>query len=106
MCRIQMILYCLSTCFGCDFGVVFTLVGTGVSQFFSMRYPSMAITSFVAQLISYPVGYFFAKALPIMKASAIIHAQKVYLKMETLVGYQILLALSMQMFGLGLAGLA
>lgn len=83
MCRIQMILYCLFTCFGCDFGVVFTLVsvamliwrsitdnmqvGTGVSQFFSMRYPSMAIISFVAQLISYPVGYFFAKALPIMK---------------------------------------
>lgn len=40
------------------------------------------------------------------QAGAIIHAQKVYLKMEALVGYQILLALSMQMFGLGLAGLA
>ena len=40
------------------------------------------------------------------QASAIIQAQKVYLKMETPVGYQILLALSMQMFGLGLAGMA
>ncbi|THC89090.1 hypothetical protein EYZ11_011457 [Aspergillus tanneri] len=123
-------------------GVVFTLVGTGVNQFFSMRYPSVTITSLVAQLISYPVGCFFAKAFPIMSirvfgiyisinpdhhfnvkehavitimsnlsfnqswASAIIQAQKVYLKMETPVGYQILLSLSMQMFGLGLAGLA
>ncbi|KAL1878489.1 hypothetical protein Plec18167_004563 [Paecilomyces lecythidis] len=41
-----------------------------------------------------------------MYASAIIQAQKVYLNMSTPVGYQILLALSMQMFGLGLAGLA
>lgn len=31
-----------------------------------MRYPSVTITSLVAQLISYPVGCFFAKALPIM----------------------------------------
>ncbi|GLA35576.1 hypothetical protein AnigIFM63309_011421 [Aspergillus niger] len=124
-------------------GVVFTLLGTGVNQFFSMRYPSVTITSLVAQLLSYPVGCFFAKALPIMKvrlfgrwdldinpdhhfnikehavitimsnlsfnqswASAIIQAQKVYLKMSTPVGYQILLSLSMQLFGLGLAGLS
>ncbi|KAB8070934.1 OPT oligopeptide transporter protein-domain-containing protein [Aspergillus leporis] len=123
-------------------GIVFTLIGTGVNQFFSMRYPSVTITSLVAQLISYPVGCFFAKALPIMTvrvfgreisinpdhhfnvkehavitimsnlsfnqswASAIIQAQKVYLDMPTPVGYQILLALSMQMFGLGLAGLS
>lgn len=42
-------------------------IGTGVNQFFSMRYPSVTITSLVAQLVSYPVGCFFAKALPIMK---------------------------------------
>ena len=42
-------------------------LGTGVNQFFSMRYPSVTITSLVAQLLSYPVGCFFAKALPIMK---------------------------------------
>ncbi|RAL13267.1 small oligopeptide transporter, OPT family [Aspergillus homomorphus CBS 101889] len=122
-------------------GVVFTLIGTGVNQFFSMRYPSVTITSLVAQLITYPVGCAFAKALPIMKykigrweldinpdhhfnikehavittmsnlslnqswASAIIQAQKVYLNMSTPVGYQILLSLTMQLFGLGLAGL-
>lgn len=77
-----MILYCLSTRLGCGFGVVFTLVSAamliwrnvtenmqveaGVRQFFFMRYLSVAIASFVVQLISYPVGY-FAKALPIMK---------------------------------------
>lgn len=44
--------------------------------------------------------------LILSQASAIIQAQKVYLKMETPVGYQILLALSMQMFGLGLAGMS
>lgn len=31
-----------------------------------MRYPSVTITSLVAQLISYPVGCFLAKALPVM----------------------------------------
>ncbi|KAJ5806846.1 OPT oligopeptide transporter [Penicillium riverlandense] len=124
-------------------GVVFTLVGTGINQFFSMRYPSVTITSLVAQLVSYPIGCFVAKALPIKTvrilgrwdfvinpdhyfnikehavitimsnlsfgqswASAIIQAQKVFLGMSTPVGYQILLSLSMQMFGLGLAGLA
>ncbi|KAL1981769.1 hypothetical protein VTN96DRAFT_2152 [Rasamsonia emersonii] len=123
-------------------GVVFTLVGTGINQFFSMRYPSVTITSLVAQLVSYPAGCLLARILPVKTyrlfgrdlvlnpdrsfnvkehavitimsnlsfgqswASAIIQAQKVYLHMSTPVGYQILLALSMQMFGLGLAGLA
>ncbi|KAJ5587102.1 small oligopeptide transporter OPT family [Penicillium hispanicum] len=122
-------------------GVIFTLVGTGVNQFFSMRYPSVTITSLVAQLVSYPAGCFLAKTLPLKSvqilgwklvinpdhhfnikehavvtimsnlsfgqswASAIIQAQKVFLSMNAPVGYQILLSLSMQMFGLGLAGL-
>lgn len=37
---------------------------------------------------------------------AIIQGQKAFLKMPTPVGYQILLSLTMQLFGLGLAGLA
>lgn len=40
------------------------------------------------------------------QASAIIQAQRTFLGMKTPVGYQILLSISMQMFGLGLAGLA
>jgi hypothetical protein len=39
-------------------------------------------------------------------ATDIIQAQKVFYGLETSVGYQILLALSMQLFGLGLAGLS
>ncbi len=41
-----------------------------------------------------------------IQATDIIQAQKVFYRLETSVGYQILLALSMQLFGLGLAGLS
>lgn len=40
-------------------------VGSGVNQFFSMRYPSVTITSLVAQLLSFPLGCFLAHALPV-----------------------------------------
>jgi hypothetical protein len=40
-------------------------IGTGINQFFSMRYPSVTITSLVAQLVSYPIGCLLAKALPV-----------------------------------------
>lgn len=40
-------------------------VGTGVNQFFSMRYPSVTITSLVAQLISFPFGCLLAQVLPV-----------------------------------------
>ncbi|GME85551.1 unnamed protein product [Ambrosiozyma monospora] len=33
-------------------GIIFTIIGSGVNQFFSMRYPGVTITSLVAQLIS------------------------------------------------------
>jgi hypothetical protein len=41
-----------------------------------------------------------------VQATDIIQAQKVFYGLETSVGYQLLLALTMQLFGLGLAGLA
>lgn len=34
-----------------------------MNQLFSMRYPSVTITSFMAQLISYPVRCFFRKSI-------------------------------------------
>lgn len=40
-------------------------VGTGINQFFSMRYPSVTITSLVAQLVSYPAGCLLARILPV-----------------------------------------
>ncbi|RDW59914.1 putative isp4 protein-2 [Coleophoma cylindrospora] len=124
-------------------GIVFTMLGSGINQFFSMRYPSVTITSLVAQLLSFPLGCFLAHALPVKTfrvfgrweftinpdthfnikehavitimsnlsfgaswATDIIQAQKVFYGLDTPVGYQILLALSMQLFGLGLAGMA
>ena len=37
---------------------------SGLNQFFFFRFPSVNITSLVAQLLSYPVGRFFAAVLP------------------------------------------
>ncbi|KAF5620239.1 OPT family small oligopeptide transporter [Fusarium sp. NRRL 52700] len=125
-------------------GLLFTILGTGINQFFSMRYPSVTISSLVAQLVAYPAGRAFAHALPIMKitifgreialnpdhhfnikehalitimsnlsfgpswATDIIQAQvaPAFLGLKTPVGYQFLLALTMQLFGLGMAGMA
>ncbi|KAF4963075.1 hypothetical protein FSARC_8877 [Fusarium sarcochroum] len=125
-------------------GIMFTIVGTGINQFFSMRYPSVTISSLVAQLIAYPAGRALAHVLPIMRirifgreiilnpdhhfnikehavvtimsnlsfgpswATDIIQAQraKAFLNLDTPVGYQFLLGLTMQLFGLGMAGMA
>ncbi|KAL7756018.1 hypothetical protein ACKLNR_013011 [Fusarium oxysporum f. sp. zingiberi] len=125
-------------------GLLFTILGTGINQFFSMRYPSVTISSLVAQLVAYPAGRALAHALPIMRirvfgreialnpdhhfnikehalitimsnlsfgpswATDIIQAQvaPAFLGLKTPVGYQFLLALTMQLFGLGMAGMA
>ncbi|KAF7560314.1 hypothetical protein G7046_g3837 [Stylonectria norvegica] len=126
-------------------GVLFTIVGTAINQFFSMRYPGVTISSLVAQLLSYPVGCAVARLLPVKKirvfgrwtlvlnpdhhfnikehavitvmsnlsfgpswATDIIQAQKAsaFYGRYTPVGYQLLLALSMQLFGLGMAGMS
>ncbi|KAJ0331232.1 hypothetical protein COL5a_002768 [Colletotrichum fioriniae] len=126
-------------------GVLFTVIGSGINQFFSMRYPGVTISSLVAQLIAYPVGCAVARILPVKKvrvfgrwdlvinpdhyfnikehavitimsnlsfgpswATDIIQAQKAsaFYGLDTPVAYQFLLGLSMQLFGLGMAGLA
>jgi OPT family oligopeptide transporter len=46
-------------------GVVFTVLGSGINQFFSLRYPSVHIVSLVAELLAYPCGVFLAKILPV-----------------------------------------
>ncbi|GFF31296.1 glutathione transporter 1 [Aspergillus lentulus] len=46
-------------------GVVFTILGSGINQFFSLRYPSVHIVSLVAELLAYPCGVFLAKILPV-----------------------------------------
>lgn len=125
-------------------GIIFTMIGTGINQFFSMRYPGVTISSLVAQLLAFPVGCFVARVLPVCSvtlfgrrllinpdhtfnikehalvtimsnlsfgpswATDIIQAQKAkaFYGRNTPVGYQILLALTMQLFGLGMAGMA
>jgi len=46
-------------------GVIWTLIGAGVNQFFSLRYPAVHIVSIVAELLAYPMGVALAHILPI-----------------------------------------
>ncbi|KAI9744196.1 MAG: hypothetical protein M1818_002348 [Claussenomyces sp. TS43310] len=46
-------------------GIIFTMIGAGVNQFFSLRYPSVHIVGLVAELLAYPCGVFLAKVLPL-----------------------------------------
>lgn len=122
-------------------GIVFTIVGSGVNQFFSMRYPGVNITSLVAELLSFPCGQFLATILPIWTidcgrlgklvinpdrkfnkkehtlitimanisftsswATDVIQAQYIY-GVPSSAGYKILMVLTCQLFGLGVAGL-
>lgn len=46
-------------------GFVFTMIGSGINQFFSLRYPSVHIVALVAELLAYPFGVLLAKTLPL-----------------------------------------
>ncbi|RDW67024.1 small oligopeptide transporter-1 [Coleophoma crateriformis] len=46
-------------------GIFFTMIGSGVNQFFALRYPSVHIVALVAELLAYPFGVFLAKTIPI-----------------------------------------
>lgn len=122
-------------------GILFTIIGAGTNQFFSLRYPGITISSLVAQLVSYPCGQFLAHVLPIYTinlgklgsfrlnsdrnfnkkehtlitimanisftaawATDVIQAQYIYGSTAP-AGYQILMVLTCQLFGLGVAGL-
>ncbi|RDW61997.1 small oligopeptide transporter-1 [Coleophoma cylindrospora] len=45
-------------------GIFFTMVGSGVNQFFALRYPSVHIVALVAELLAYPFGVLLAKTIP------------------------------------------
>lgn len=45
-------------------GTFFTILGTGVDQFFSLRYPGIWVYSYLAQFLAYPLGVAMAKILP------------------------------------------
>ena len=48
-------------------GLIFAIVMSGLNQFFFFRYPSVTITSVVAQLISFPVVRLWARVVPSVK---------------------------------------
>ncbi|KAE8209882.1 hypothetical protein CF327_g6183 [Tilletia walkeri] len=45
-------------------GLIFTVLLSGLNQFFSYRYPSVYVSALVAQLVAFPFGVFLAKVLP------------------------------------------
>ncbi|KAF2141064.1 uncharacterized protein K452DRAFT_327313 [Aplosporella prunicola CBS 121167] len=45
-------------------GLLFTMIGSGLNMLFSLRNPSITISSLVAQLVSYPVGKLWEKCMP------------------------------------------
>ncbi|KAF2664976.1 small oligopeptide transporter, OPT family [Microthyrium microscopicum] len=45
-------------------GMLFMTIGTGCNLLFSLRNPSIQITSIVAQLVAYPFGVLWAKFMP------------------------------------------
>lgn len=45
-------------------GMLFTTIGSGLNMLFSMRAPSIIITTYVAQLLCHPVGLLWTMVLP------------------------------------------
>lgn len=45
-------------------GLILTTVGSGLNMLFSLRNPSIFITSIVAQLVAYPLGVLWARLMP------------------------------------------
>jgi OPT family oligopeptide transporter len=45
-------------------GIVFTILGSGINQFFALRYPSVHIVALVAELLAFPCGVALAKIIP------------------------------------------
>jgi OPT oligopeptide transporter protein len=50
-------------------GTIFTIIGSGLNILFSMRFPSISVSTLVAQLIAYPIGKAWAKYLPNWKCT-------------------------------------
>ncbi|EAW06700.1 small oligopeptide transporter, OPT family [Aspergillus clavatus NRRL 1] len=114
-------------------GVIFTIVGSGLNQFFSLRQPSVTISALVAQLVAYPIGCAWARWMPIgllnpnhhfnikehalitimanvsfgsAAATQIIEATVKFYGMPSRGGFEVLLTVTTQLLGFGLAGMA
>ncbi|KAL2870690.1 small oligopeptide transporter, OPT family [Aspergillus lucknowensis] len=114
-------------------GILFTIIGSGLNQFFSLRQPSVTISALVAQLIAYPFGCAWARWMPLgllnpdrsfnikehglitimanvsfgsAAATQIIEAMLKFYNMPSQGGFQVLLCITTQMLGFGVAGMA
>ncbi|KAL9115795.1 MAG: hypothetical protein Q9227_000163 [Pyrenula ochraceoflavens] len=116
-------------------GIVFTMLGSGINQFFSLRYPGVHIVALVAELLAYPIGVFLAKVLPICflnpdrtfnikehavvtimsnvsfgynsaDSTSIIQAANAFYNFNIPAGFSVLVVLCCQLLGYGVAGLA
>ncbi|KAJ6136602.1 hypothetical protein N7512_001762, partial [Penicillium capsulatum] len=114
-------------------GLVFTIVGSGLNQFFSLRQPSVTISSLVAQLLAFPAGCAWAKWMPLGRlnpdqhfnikehglitimanvsigsaaATQIIEAIVKFYHMPSHGGFEVLLCITTQLLGFGIAGMA
>jgi OPT family small oligopeptide transporter len=121
-------------------GLILSAVGAAVNTIFSMRAPSIGISSLVAQLLTYPLGVGWAKVMPNRQfktfgikwnlnpgpfnvkehtvivvmantsfgtayATDIIIAQKAFYGQDFGIAFQLLLTISSQSLGYGLAGM-
>ncbi|KAH8805429.1 sexual differentiation process protein [Xylogone sp. PMI_703] len=114
-------------------GIIFTIIGSGLNQFFNLRQPSVTISSLVAQLIAYPVGCAWAKFLPIgflnpdhhfnikehalitimanvsfgsASATQVIEAIVKFYDLPSQGGFEVLFTLTTQLLGFGIAGIS
>ena len=46
-------------------GIVFTMIGSGINQFFFLRYSGVHIGCLVGELLAFPVGVLLAKIIPV-----------------------------------------
>ena len=108
-------------------------VGSGLNQFFSLRQPSVTISALVAQLLAFPVGCSWAKWMPLgmlnpdrhfnikehalitimanvsigsAAATQVIEAVVKFYHMPSHGGLEVLLCITTQLLGFGLAGIA
>ncbi|KAL2217290.1 OPT oligopeptide transporter protein-domain-containing protein [Thermoascus aurantiacus ATCC 26904] len=114
-------------------GLLFTIVGSALNQFFSLRQPSVTISSFVAQLLAYPVGCAWAWFMPLgvlnpdrhfnikehalvtimanvsfgsAAATQVIEAIVKFYNLPSRGGFELLFTVTTQLFGFGLAGVS
>ncbi|EXJ88182.1 OPT family small oligopeptide transporter [Capronia coronata CBS 617.96] len=114
-------------------GIVFTIIGSGLNQFFNLRQPSVTISSLVAQLLAYPLGCAWAKFVPIgimnpdrdfnvkehalitimanvsfgsAAATQVIEAMVKFYDLPSQGGYEVLYCLTTQLLGFGIAGVS